>query len=328
MRCWRAARATIVFSSVHLPARPSCGLTSGHSDVPALCARRANLLAALSSALPAECIRTGREFERFEHLEHIKQKPSGVRVWFADGSSADHDALVGADGLRSRVRQQLFGRIEPVYRGYTVWRGVAQLRYKIRRGANIQEANSETWGRGQRFGILDTGDGHITWYATANVSRDHRDAPEGRREELLRLFRGWHDPIANLIAATDETAILKNGACDLPPLRRWGSGRVTLLGDAAHPCTPNLGQGGCMAIEDAAVLAKSLREEDSVEAALRAYEALRRRRTRHIQQRSLLMGRIGQWESDLMVAGRGMVTSLLPPWLFERNLRRVYAWQA
>ena len=65
------------------------------------------------------------------------------------------------------------------------------------------------------------------------------------------MFAGWHEPVESLIAATEEGAILKNGAYDLPPLKRWGHGRVMLLGDAAHPCTPNLGLGGCMALEDA-----------------------------------------------------------------------------
>src|ERR1700741_1552317 len=111
-----------------------------------------------------------------------------------------------------------------------------------------------------------------------------------------------------------------------PPLPRWSTGRVTLLGDAAHPCTPNLGQGGCMALEDAQVLANCVSGEASFEAALRRYEALRRTRTRHIQQRSLLMGNIGQWENPLMVKGRHVATNLLPARFFERNLRRLYSY--
>src|SRR6202044_2112222 len=109
----------------------------------------------------------------------------------------------------------------------------------------------------------------------------------------------------------DETNILKNGAYDLAPLKRWGHGRVMLLGDAAHPCTPNLGLGGCLALEDAMVLAKSFAREASPELALRRYETLRRERTRHVQQRSLLIGNIGQWESRLMAGGRRVVTGML-----------------
>ena len=110
--------------------------------------------------------------------------------------------------------------------------------------------------------------------------------------------------------------------------RRRQAVAAMLLGDAAHPCTPNLGLGGCMALEDALVLAKSFAKESSPELALRRYESLRRERTRHVQQRSLLMGHIGQWENLLIAAGRQVVTGMLPAKIFERNLRRIYSYAA
>jgi 2-polyprenyl-6-methoxyphenol hydroxylase-like FAD-dependent oxidoreductase len=287
----------------------------GHFDEPALCTRRSDLLNALLSALPAERIRLGHDYRHFE------QKKTSVGLHFANGISTEHDFLIGADGIRSRVRSQLLGIHEPIYRGYTVWRGLARLI-----GANSKGSNSETWGRGQRFGILSTGGDRFTWYATANTDPDHVDSHEGRKHELLQMFEGWHEPVEALIAATEESAILKNGAYDLPPLKSWGHGRVKLLGDAAHPCTPNLGMGGCMALEDALVLAKSFCRETTPELALRRYESLRRRRTRHVQQRSLLMGNIGQWQNRLVTGGRQIVTSILPARIFERNLRRIYSY--
>ena len=217
----------------------------------------------------------------------------------------------------------MFGASNPIYRGYVVWRGLAQYA-----GAAMPHgSNSESWGPGKRFGILNTGHGCFTWYAAVNVPRDHEDAACGRRQELLKLFEGWHEPVEDCIASTPEDSILKNGAFDLAPLRSWGHGRVTLLGDAAHACTPNLGQGGCMALEDGLALAKCVSAESSIEVALRRYEVARRRRTSHIQRRSLLMGRIGQWENGAVVAGRRVVTRLLPAWWFEHNLRRVYAYE-
>jgi len=287
----------------------------GKFDVPALCTRRSDLLAALVSKVPVEHIRLGAEFTR------IEQSNSRVRIHFVDGTVAEHDAAIGADGIRSRVRAQLFGVSDPVYQGYTVWRGVANYG-----GAAIRPGyNSETWGRGSRFGILDVGRGKYTWYATANLSKTDSSASP-RKTALLDRFGDWHQPIPSLIESTE--LILENGACDLPPLPLWTSGRVTLLGDAAHPCTPNLGQGGCMAIEDAMVLAKSISGARSIESALHHYESLRRGRTRHIQRRSFLMGQIGQWQNRAVVAGRGAVTSVLPAALFEHNLRRVYSYEA
>src|SRR6202167_1207422 len=289
----------------------------GHFEVPALCTRRSDLLDALISALPADRVRLGHDFEYFE------REKTNVGIHFSNGISMEHDFLIGADGIRSRVRSQLLGIHQPIYRGYTVWRGLGRLT-----GAVPGGSNSETWGRGNRFGILNTGADRFTLYATANTDPDHVDSLEGRRRELLRMFAGWHEPVESLIAGTEEGAILKNGAYDLPPLKRWGHGRVMLLGDAAHPCTPNLGLGGCMALEDALVLAKSFCKEATPELALRRYESLRRRRTRHVQQRSLLMGHIGQWENLLIAAGRQVVTGMLPARIFERNLRKIYSYAA
>jgi len=308
--------------NTHFLVRKSTGrvlmsIALGQFEVPGVCIRRADLLSILLGALPNECLHLGREFER------LKQLDGKVRLYFKDGQEVEHDAVIGADGIRSRIRVQLFGASNPFYRGYTVWRGLA--RYEGT--ALTAGSNSESWGKGMRFGILNTGHRRYTWYATANVSPLHIDAPEGRKQELQQLFAGWHEPIADFLEATNENEILKNGARDCAPLKRWGNGLVTLLGDAAHPCTPNLGQGGCMALEDALVLAKCLKSEMSLRAALRRYELRRINRTRHIQQRSLLMGYIGQWQNPIFVTGRHIVTRMLPAKIFEHNLRKVYSYQ-
>ena len=309
-------------SSTHFLLRAPNGtvlmnIALGEFDVPAICMRRSDLLGVLLAKLKPESIRLGQTLDRLE------QSGDEARISFESGLTAKHDAVIGADGIKSRVRSELFGHSDLIYRGYMVWRGVAHYVG----GAIIPGANSETWGAGKRFGILNTGRGKFTWYAAINVPPDHRDGPAGRQRELLEAFTGWHEPIADLIAATNDNEIMKNGAYDLVPLRRWGKGRVTLLGDAAHPCTPNLGQGGGMALEDAAVLAKCLDRETSLMSALRRYEVLRRHRTRHIQKRSRLMGEIAQLENRMVVAGRRTITGLLPARLFEYNLRRVYSYE-
>ncbi len=101
------------------------------------------------------------------------------------------------------------------------------------------DISSETWGRGRRFGMLPIGNGRVFWYATLNCAAGEQDRAGERKENLLRLFAGWREPIEQLIAATDEGAILRNDIFDRRPVRSLGRGRVTLLGDAAHPPTPN-----------------------------------------------------------------------------------------
>jgi 2-polyprenyl-6-methoxyphenol hydroxylase-like FAD-dependent oxidoreductase len=308
-------------TSTNFQVRSSSGrvlmnLTLGNFDAPAVCISRADLLSILQSELPPAHIRLAHEFQYFE------QSTESVRVHFKGGIIKEHNAVIGADGIRSRVRSELFGPSNPLDRGYTVWRGVATYNGRAI-GAGT---NSESWGAGKRFGILCCGENRYTWYATGNVSPDHVDDSGGRKSELCEAFAGWHEPIDSLIDATVEKEILKHRAFDIAPLSRWGLGKVTLLGDAAHPCTPNLGQGACMALEDALLLAQCAAGEKSVEKALHCYEQLRRSRTAHIQQRSLLMGRIGQWQNPLFVTARNVVTTLLPSWPFERNLRTVYSY--
>jgi 2-polyprenyl-6-methoxyphenol hydroxylase-like FAD-dependent oxidoreductase len=202
-------------SSTHFLVRESSGavlmnIALGKFDVPAVCMRRSDLLTVLLSALPPGCIRLGHELNRLE------QSRDKVRISFEDGLVEEHDAVIGADGIRSRVRSELFGHSDPIYRGYTVWRGVA--RYDG--GAILPGANSETWGAGKRFGILNTGQSKFTWYAAVNVPPDHLDAPGGRGCELQEALLGWHEPIAELIAATNDDEIMKNGAYDLRDLRK------------------------------------------------------------------------------------------------------------
>ena len=309
-------------SSTQFLVRASSGtvlmdIALGKFDVPAICMRRSDLLNILLSAVRPNCVQLGHT------LSKLEQSKDRVRLTFEGGRVTEHDLVIGADGIRSRVRSGLFGSIEPTYRGYSVWRGLAHYQGKdIRPGAN-----SETWGAGKRFGILNVGQSKFTWYATANEPPGRLNSSIDWKRELLKSFHQWHKPITDLIAATDESEILKNGAYDLAHLRRWTKGRVTLLGDAAHPCTPNLGQGGGMALEDAAMFAKCLTEANTAEAALNRYEHLRRHRTRHIQQRSRLMGGIGQWENTVVVAGRRAVTGVLPARFFELRLRRVYSYK-
>jgi 2-polyprenyl-6-methoxyphenol hydroxylase-like FAD-dependent oxidoreductase len=154
-------------------------------------------------------------------------------------------------------------------------------------------------------------DGRIYWYATENALEGARHADE--KAALLQTFRGWHAPIEALIEATDGSAILRNDIYDRPVLRTWGEGRATLVGDAAHPMTPNLGQGACQALEDAVALAQCLREDSEVVSAARSYEARRIPRANAVVTQSRRVGRIGQWQHPVAVYLRDAIVSRIGP---------------
>ena len=268
------------------------------------------------SKFPSGQIRTGHQ------LAEITPHLNGVRLQFENGPIADH-------GGHRRGWHSLAGALRARRPGNPFTTATLSGEVAAFDGAGLDPRwNSETWGCGQRFGLLNTGQGRYTWYATANLPATHPDTGEGRRAELLRRFAGWHAPISTVLEQTAEADILKNGAFDLPPLGRWGAGRITLLGDAAHPTTPNLGQGACMALEDAATLARCVAMTAPVEEALRRYESLRRNRTRHIQERSRLLGWLGLWNDDLLAAGRQPLASWLPGAWFGPGLRRIYGFDA
>lgn len=186
----------------------------------------------------------------------------------------------------------------------------------------------EFWGYGKRFGVAPMGHGRIFWYATANAPEGTLGEQARWKDELRNAFQGWHSPIPELIEATDEEAILKHEMVDRPPLHRWGKGRVTLLGDAAHLTSPNLGQGACLAMEDAAVLARCLAEDEDAPKMLREYESSRRARAAFIIRESRRLGQLGQLENRLAVALRTFVLIMSPKILSEMRHRLYYSFKA
>jgi len=271
-----------------------------------IAAHRADLQAALLKALEeAEGeVKLGARCVGFE------QNEGNVAVLLADGREEYGDLLVGADGLRSTVRAQLLGDGPPRYAGYTAWRAVVREEPDL-----VPEGiGTEPWGKGLRFLCARIGRGMVYWTAAKNSPEGEGDRlGGGAKDALLEDFRGWHAPVEALIRAADEDAILYTDIYDREPARRWGEGQVTLLGDAAHPMTPDLGQGACQAMEDAVVLATCLdNEKADVASALRLYEARRIGRTAAFVRRSRRLGRLAQLENPLLCRLRDAFLKITP----------------
>ncbi len=273
---------------------------------------RGALLRELAQASGAE-VHTSSAFDTLD--------ATGPRVAWSDASGATHraDALLGADGLYSRVRQSLFGTGGIRYAGYTVWRGVAGWSH-----GGLGAYMGEYWGPAKRFGIVPLSGGRTYWYAV-------EDTPEGGEDgddpvaELVARFEGWDPACADVLRATPAQAVMRHDCHDLAPVHTWGEGHVALVGDAAHAMTPNLGQGGCQAIEDGLALALALdAHPDDLPAALRAYASSRRDRAHMFVRRSWDVGKVSQWQGRVTRAVRDLGMRWTPKWALTRQLGQVY----
>lgn len=246
---------------------------------------RADLHGVLLRALPSEILFNNVEVTGVEEL--------------------DADLVVAADGINSRLRGALLPDAPgPVYAGATAWRGVAPGPWDL--------PISQTLGPGGEAGILPLGDGRVCWYVAAV-------APAQADLDPVELFGGWHDPLPELVASTAD--VIRHDIYQLPLLPTFVSGRVALLGDAAHAMTPYLGQGACMALEDAVTLAVCNGD-------LARYDALRRPRTQSVWRGSRLAGKFGiEVRSPLALALRDFAFRALPPTLAVRGMTRFTAWE-
>jgi 2-polyprenyl-6-methoxyphenol hydroxylase-like FAD-dependent oxidoreductase len=215
------------------------------------------------------------------------------------------ELLVAADGLRSPIRQQLFGATPFRYAGQTSWRGISEHRLDGRFG----DALVEMWGRarGLRFGLAPVNATQTYWFATMYAPAGGSDASPAAALDTLRAALAEFVPEARtLLDATSR--LLRTDIVDFAPLDRWHRGRVVLTGDAAHATTPNLGQGACQAIESAFVLAQQLAELPIGEA-LTAFERIRMAKAHWITNQSWRFGRLTNMPGPI---GRWLRYSVVP----------------
>ncbi|TGE25403.1 monooxygenase [Hymenobacter aquaticus] len=277
---------------------------------------RAALQRALLAGLPANTVRLGCRFERFEATA------TGVTAYFTDGSPARADALIGADGLHSPVRRQLLPDSQPRYAGYTCWRAVVEASHlQLPVGSSM-----EIWGdAGRRIGYVPVGQGQVYWFACLNSAQPRNPQFAAFRvADLQRTFADFPVPIPALLAATTDEQLLWNDIMDLPPLSALAYGRVLLLGDAGHATTPNMGQGAGQAVEDATVLAECLAAAPDVAAAFQAFERRRLPRTTRIVTTSWQLGQLAQLENPLLVRLRNVLLRAIPQAVSRRQLAWLY----
>lgn len=289
--------------------RTSVAFLTEEFGAPTVALHRARLQEVLLAAAGGVPLHLGATLTSYE------SDATGVTASFADGTKARGRLLVGADGLRSAVRRQLLGDTPLRYAGYTSWRGIADTDTAFPR----HEA-AELWGRGARFGGAGLGHGQTYWFAVLDAPPGETDARP--LDTVKRHFAHFGGPAQALLAATAPERVLRTDIHDREPVASWSADRVVLLGDAAHPTTPNLGQGGCMAIEDAVVLAHALGRAPSFAEGFAAYAEARVARTNAIVDASNRFGRLAQLRNPLGVWMRNAALRLTPASTMRRQLRK------
>ena len=272
--------------------------------------RRSELVRALAEALPPGTLHLGRR------LQEVDTTPDRVTASFQDGTAVAGDLLVGADGIRSAVRESILPGAAFRYSGQTCYRGICDVTLPAR----LAHMSVEVWGGRHRFGFLPVGTGQVYWFAPITY-------PAGRADDL-DLVAGYHNfpaPIPEIIARTPPEEVIRTDLFDFRPLRRWHAGRVVLLGDAAHAMTPNLGQGGGQAIEDAYVLADQLGRRQALGSALARYECVRMPKVRWIVNTAWRIGRASHWENRIARWVRDRALAWTPAWISRRSFDRMFA---
>ncbi len=283
---------------------------------------RADLQRTLCEKLPAGTVRLGKR------CVAVRSERSSAIARFADGSEAEGDLLIAADGIRSVARTTLFTEGTPRFTGNICWRSVIPF---DRPDHELVEPNNAIWfgPRGHVVTYYVRGGKAVNLVACLETETWTEESWNARSTpaELRAAYAGWHPRLQRLFERAHE--VFKWGLFDREPMPAWTAGRVTLLGDAAHPMLPYLSQGAAMAMEDGLVLARMLAESPGdVAAALERYEAIRIPRTARVQLTSRAQGQknhlISPWarlRRDLVYRLRNLIdpqsTGLKAAWVYE-----------
>jgi 2-polyprenyl-6-methoxyphenol hydroxylase-like FAD-dependent oxidoreductase len=218
---------------------------------------------------------------------------SRPRARFERGDAVEADLVIGADGVDSEVREAV-APAEPIYSGQVCYRGLSDLRLP----SELARTCREVWGGRARFGFSPVDERTVYWFAPITAPPNGRD--DAPTATLERAFAEFPEPVPEILSAADSSSITRLDLRDLPSLPRWHRDRAVLIGDAAHAPTPNLGQGGAQAIEDAWILARELGSGGEIEACLQRYEQARRGRAEGITRTARRFGALAHVENGLL----------------------------
>jgi 2-polyprenyl-6-methoxyphenol hydroxylase-like FAD-dependent oxidoreductase len=256
-----------------------------------------------------------------KRLQSIQQFPGGkIVAFFEDGSQAESDVLIGADGLRSATRKAIFGEKPLRYSSHTCWRGIIEHQFDHPHQAK------ELWAKtgGKRVAMIQVDPSKVYFYYTEKHKPGFNVPPTDQLRYLQAQFSEFPPMYAEVIGKAQSVEIFHDDLYDLKPLSKWHHDRVMLLGDAAHATTPNLGQGGCQAIEDAWYLAEYLEKYGKVAEAFAMYEQFRRPKVNFVVNTSFMIGKMSNLGGVLGHRLRNWVLSATPKKMAEQQLETLF----
>jgi|JI10StandDraft_1071094.scaffolds.fasta_scaffold02892_12 2-polyprenyl-6-methoxyphenol hydroxylase-like FAD-dependent oxidoreductase len=262
----------------------------------------------LVQALPLEKILTQHK------AIDIQEYPTHVEIVLQNGNRVSGACALVADGIHSVIRKKLLPLAQIRYSGYTCWRGIVTNTW------GIENAAYETWGPAGRFGYVPVGGNKIYWFACKNAPAKSEAMQRMTIKQLAENFSKYFHPIPEIISQTPASELIWSDIIDLKPISKYAFGKAVLLGDAAHATTPNMGQGACMGIEDAWLIARLLHQHTQTEAAFKLFETQRLARTHYIVNTSYRLGKVAQWENQLLAKLRNGALRLMPASVNEKQV--------
>ena len=275
---------------------------------------RATLQKILYEAIPKGIVNLGYEFKSLE------QNENQVKISFG-GREIMSDLLIGADGINSKVRDNIFSNSSKRFSGQTCWRGISDIRLPD----EFQNAGIESWGKKIRFGFSQVTENQVYWFAVKNASQNGTDNILTIKAELKNYFSDFNSLVLNIIEHTNAEKIIRNDISDLKRLDKWHKDKVVLVGDAAHATTPNMGQGAGQGMEDAYYLANILAKHNQIEQALSLFESNRREKVDYVVNNSWIFGQMAHNRFGQIVMK--IIMKLTPDKVMKQQMNKLYSIQ-
>jgi 2-polyprenyl-6-methoxyphenol hydroxylase-like FAD-dependent oxidoreductase len=282
---------------------------------PTIAIARTRLVRALATHLPDGVLHLGKR------CRDAVEDETGITLRFEDGSETRADLAVAADGIHSRLRDRSVRPVRFRYAGQTCYRGIAR-----HHAGDLLRTCRELWGGHVRFGFASLAPDEVYWFAPMTAPARTMVEPDRLKAWLLETYEAFPDPVGSLLHDTPDDRIIQTDLYDFLPLDRWSSGRLILVGDAAHAMTPNLGQGGAQAIEDAWALARCLADCNGRWAeAFQTFCRQRQARTRWIASTAWQLGKLAHIENPIAQTVRNFALTYAPAFLQRRHVDRLLA---